>query len=61
MTVLSLTRLLDAGATTTARSGEQHMRKLPERARAVNQCFRFYVLDSRTNASSLQNGRRITF
>jgi hypothetical protein len=36
MTVRSLSRLLDVGATTTAKSGRQHVRKLPERTRAVN-------------------------
>ena len=35
-TVWSLTQLLDAEATTTAKRRKQHARKLPERTRGVN-------------------------
>jgi hypothetical protein len=40
MTVRSLTQLLDAGATTTAKSRRQHVRKLPEGPYVVNLLFR---------------------
>jgi hypothetical protein len=36
MTVWSLTQLLDAEATTTAKVGREHARKLPERTGDVN-------------------------
>jgi hypothetical protein len=39
MTVQPLTHLLNVGATTTAKSRRQHVRKLPEGAHVVNLLF----------------------
>jgi hypothetical protein len=59
MTVRSLTHLLDVGATTTAKSRRQHVRKLPERAQVVNPLcrprtlvFEQLIPTARTNATS---------
>jgi hypothetical protein len=52
MDLVSLTQLLDAGATTTAKGSRQHARKLPERTRRVNSLILAAVIELQDGAGS---------